>query len=135
MRDLRNTVRGLHHDDRVNALNLSKYLNIENNFVLRFGRSASLYVFRDDPPAVTEDNSLDVFPFVNVHMVVNKALALKNEKTYDNKYLVRIWYDRKDRREILIKLLSFGPVIKVLGPDSFVDEIKERLIRQKKCEL
>ena len=57
------------------------------------------------------------------------------EKTDDNRYLVRIWYDRKDRREILIKLLSFGPVIKVLGPDSFVDEIKERLIRQKKCEL
>ena len=57
------------------------------------------------------------------------------ERIGDSSYMVRIWYDRDDRTEILIRLLSFGPVIKVTGPDDFRNEIKERLLRQKNCGL
>ena len=43
--------------------------------------------------------------------------------------------DRFDETEIVIRVLSFGPYIKVLEPECFVNLIKERLISQKSCEL
>jgi len=57
------------------------------------------------------------------------------ERTDDGKYRVRLWYDRSDGTEILIRILSFGPVVKVISPESFINEIRERLSRQKSCGL
>ena len=37
-----------------------------------------------------------------------------------------------DETEILIRILAFGPLIEVMGPDDFRDKIKERLLRQRK---
>ena len=36
---------------------------------------------------------------------------------------------------MVIRVLSFGPYIKVLQPQCFVDLIKARLVSQKSCEL
>lgn len=44
-------------------------------------------------------------------------------------------YDGEDETEIVIRVLSFGPYVKVLEPSSFVNLIKERLISQKSCDL
>lgn len=43
-----------------------------------------------------------------------------------------IYYDSSMETELLIEILSFGPVIKVVGPDSFVELIRERLRKQLK---
>lgn len=45
-------------------------------------------------------------------------------------YTCSIYYDIQDETELLIDLLSFGPVIRVLGPDRLVQEIRERVNRQ-----
>jgi len=45
-------------------------------------------------------------------------------------YRITLWYKRDDETEILIRILSFGPVLKVLSPDSMVRQISERLERQ-----
>lgn len=50
----------------------------------------------------------------------------------DNNYTIMIKYDKDDEMELLIRILSFGPMIKVVSPDRFVELIKERLINQKK---
>lgn len=58
----------------------------------------------------------------------------KKEAAYDKErdvLKVKLYYDPLDATEILVKILGFGPVLKVLGPDSFVDMIKERLLKQK----
>ena len=57
------------------------------------------------------------------------------ERTGDDKYILRLKYYENDETEIVIRVLSFGPYIKVLEPQSFVNLIKERLISQKSCEL
>lgn len=57
------------------------------------------------------------------------------EKTGENKYLLKLWYYENDETEIVIRVLSFGPYVKVIEPESFVNLIKERLISQKSCEL
>ncbi len=47
-----------------------------------------------------------------------------------DKYICYIYYNKKDETELLIRILSFGPVIRVLGSASFLDLVKERVKRQ-----
>ncbi len=45
-------------------------------------------------------------------------------------YRCTIYYDVRWETELLIQVLSFGPVVKVLGPESFVRQVRERVKRQ-----
>ena len=57
----------------------------------------------------------------------------RTEKLGDSgKYLCRIYYSRDVETELLIQILSFGPVVKVLGPESFLKQVKERVERQQR---
>lgn len=53
-------------------------------------------------------------------------------KLDEEHYECLIYYNRNDETELLIEILSFGPMVKVLGPESFVAQIKERLKRQER---
>lgn len=53
-------------------------------------------------------------------------------KTASRRYHVILRYDRNDETELLIRILSFGPLVKVTAPKSFILLIKMRLERQKK---
>ena len=59
----------------------------------------------------------------------------QTERIGDALYRVTLLYDRDDETELVIRILSFGPKIRVTAPDAFIDLIKNRLIRQKSCEL
>ena len=45
-------------------------------------------------------------------------------------YRITLHYKRDDETEILIRILSFGPILKVLSPAYMVDQIRQRLDRQ-----
>ena len=47
-----------------------------------------------------------------------------------NTWLCSIYYDMADETELLITILSFGPVVRVLGPEPFLKQIKHRVRRQ-----
>lgn len=47
-----------------------------------------------------------------------------------NTWLCSIYYDPADETELLIELLSFGPVIRILGPETFLAEVRGRVRRQ-----
>lgn len=51
-------------------------------------------------------------------------------KIDDNTYECLIYYNKKVETELLIEILSFGPMMKVVGNDSFLKLVKERL----KCQ-
>lgn len=57
-------------------------------------------------------------------------LEKETEKLDERHYRVTLRYDIEDETEILIRILSFGPVLKVIEPESFVALIRERLGRQ-----
>ena len=57
------------------------------------------------------------------------------EKVEEEKYRVTINYDKDDETEIVIRILSFGQMVKVVEPNSFIDLIKDRLLKQKSCGL
>lgn len=46
-------------------------------------------------------------------------------------YRVTLQYDRADETEMVIRILSFGPMIRVLEPQRFVDQLRQRIERQK----
>ncbi len=61
---------------------------------------------------------------------------LKKEtvKLDEKHYRIRIEYQQEDETEMLIRILSFGPMIRVISPQSFIEQIKERLAKQQNCE-
>lgn len=44
---------------------------------------------------------------------------------------LKLYYDKDDETELLIRILSFGPFVMVTQPPSLVKQIKKRLARQK----
>lgn len=60
----------------------------------------------------------------------------KQAERLDNKhYKITVNYNKDDETEIVIRILSFGPMIKVVAPEHFENLIKERLMKQKSCGL
>ena len=57
-------------------------------------------------------------------------LEKETKRLDDTHYRVTLRYDRSDRTEMVIRILSFGPMLKVVEPESFVRQIRERLNRQ-----
>ena len=57
------------------------------------------------------------------------------EKIDERKYQVTLYYDKEDETEILIRVLSFGPMLRVVKPVAFINLIKGRLSNQKSCGL
>ncbi len=46
------------------------------------------------------------------------------------KYRLQVHYNIDDETEIVIRILSFGPMVKVIAPDSFAELIKAKLLKQ-----
>lgn len=49
------------------------------------------------------------------------------EKQSDKLYRVTVKYQNEDEKELVIRILSFGPVIKVISPSQIVDRVKKKL--------
>ena len=61
-------------------------------------------------------------------------LEKETVKLDENKYRITLVYNQDDETEILIRVLSFGPVLKVLEPEYFIRQIRKRLEMQKRFE-
>jgi len=47
-----------------------------------------------------------------------------------DRYRLTLRYDSEDETELLIRVLSFGPMLKVVSPDSFIERVRARLNMQ-----
>ena len=52
------------------------------------------------------------------------------ERADPDRYRVAVTYDAEDETEMVIRVLSFGPMVKAVSPESFVSLIRDRLIQQ-----
>lgn len=59
----------------------------------------------------------------------------KRAEKVDDHYLLHIKFNRDDEPEIVIRVLSFGPTVEVLGSENFKQLIINKLKSQKSCEL
>ncbi len=76
----------------------------------------------------TERNTLErtMLQFANYEKNTRKI----DEHTYE----CLIYYNKKAETELLIEVLSFGPMIEVLGNEPFLQQIKQRLQKQKQLQ-
>ena len=95
----------------------------------------------DDYPApelTNESVTLEIYDQRNAlerAMFQFSYLAKRTEKIGDNIYRMTLHYRKEDETELLIKIISFGPLMKVVEPDSFAALIKERIERQFQLEI
>lgn len=59
----------------------------------------------------------------------------KRAEKVDDHYLLHIKFNRDDEPEMVIRVLSFGPTVEVLGSENFKQLIINKLKSQKSCEL
>ena len=57
-------------------------------------------------------------------------LEKETERLADGRYRVTLRYDPQDETEMVIRILSFGPAIRVLAPARFAEMVKRRIDRQ-----
>lgn len=57
------------------------------------------------------------------------------ERISEDRYSVTVCYDKEDETEMVIRILSFGPMIRITSPQHFINQIKERLTEQKSCGM
>ncbi len=78
---------------------------------------------------VDERNALERFMLHFAHF------EKQAEKTGKNTYLVKIKYVHDDEPEMVIRILSFGPLVEVVETEAFKNLIIEKLKKQKSCGL
>lgn len=59
----------------------------------------------------------------------------KRAERHDGYYLLHIRFQKDDEPEMVIRVLSFGPTVEVLGSENFRQLIINKLKSQKSCEL
>lgn len=57
-------------------------------------------------------------------------LEKETRKVGDKQYQVTLRYDRGDETELIIRVLSFGPMVQVLSPEDFKEKLKQRIEKQ-----
>ena len=73
---------------------------------------------------------LDIRNALERTMLHFSDLEKETERIADRRYRITLRYRQGDETEILIRILSFGPVLKVIEPASMVSQIRERLTKQ-----
>jgi len=62
-------------------------------------------------------------------------LNKETERIGEDLYKITLFYEREDETELLIRVLSFGPVLKVIFPDDFTEKLVQRLKKQKEMRI
>lgn len=90
----------------------------------------------DDYPVPELTNESVTLEITNERNALERAmlqfsyLAKRTERISDKVFRMTLNYRQEDETELLIKIISFGPLVKVVDPDRFASLIKERIERQ-----
>ena len=107
------------------TLNLGKVITVE------LGEAVG-----KEPPQIAAPQEKLVLELVDERHTMMRALmhfsdlAKETEKLDDTHYLLTVFYDKNDETEMVYRVLSFGPTMKVREPECFVELLKERLQEQ-----
>lgn len=115
------------------------------SFLINLGRiveceKAPDYCVYCTSPIVEQTKEFVIFELFDTRKALERAMLhfahfeKQAESIGDNKYKIKLFYDKNDETELLIRVLSFGPMVKVCEPESFVAQVKERLHLQKELQ-
>ncbi len=125
-------------DDKFRVIAAGKRFNSAINLgrIRSCERATEEYEKPDMPEPVKKQVVLELYDRRNAleRVLLHFAHFEKEaEKIGEDRYKVSITYDSDDEIEMVIRILSFGPMVKVLEPESFVNLIRARLREQKSC--
>ena len=90
----------------------------------------------DDHPVPELTNESVTLEITNERNALERAmlqfsyLAKRTERIGEKTFRMTLNYRQEDETELLIKIISFGPLVKVVEPDGFAMLIRERIERQ-----
>lgn len=90
----------------------------------------------DDYPVPELTNESVTLEITNERNALERAmlqfsyLAKRTERIDEKTFRMTLRYRQEDETELLIKIISFGPLVKVVEPDSLAALIRERIERQ-----
>lgn len=90
----------------------------------------------DDYPVPELTNESVTLEITNERNALERAmlqfsyLAKRTERIGEKAFRMTLNYRQEDETELLIKIISFGPLVKVVEPDSFSSLIRERIEKQ-----
>lgn len=114
---------------RVNTINLSKIIQCEIGETFDNGEVSELLHEKRTVELLLKDERQALERVMMQFSVYEKV----TEKIEDNTYRVALTYEVEDEIDIIIRVLSFGPNLKVVGPESFIKQIRNRLEIQRGC--
>lgn len=114
---------------RVNTINISKIIECETNGSFKNEDVRDLLHDKRTVELLLKDERQALERVMMQFSVYEKI----TEKMDDNTYKIALTYETEDEIDIIIRVLSFGPNLKVIGPENFVKQIKNRLEMQRSC--
>ncbi len=120
-------------EDRRYTINLGRIISCE--------RCEDINKVESEAKEGSVGESYVTIELTNVRNTLNRAMLhfahfKKEAKQLDEmRYRIKVYYDKGDESEILIRILSFGPTIRVVEPVEVIDLIKKKLSEQKGCGL
>ena len=97
--------------------------------------------FREDSEPAPPEQVTVVMELTNRRNALERVLLhfanyqKEAERLDGDRYRVSVTFDRDEEADILIRVLSFGPMVRVTAPESFIAQIRQKLNRQKSCGL
>ena len=108
------------------ALNLSRIVDVKLLEQYSAGEDVP-FVLKKEKLVLEVKDERNALERVMLHFSHFEKETIKlEEKTYQ----LTLWYEKEDKAELLIRVLSFGPMVRVMEPDSFIELVKERLQKQ-----
>ena len=125
-------------DDKFRLITMNRNTGLKNTFNLNRIVSCKAIKNLDNEIAVpTEFSQSAVMIITDERNTLERAMMSfshfkkESEKLDDTHYKLTIHYDKDDETEILIRILSFGPTIRLLSPDCLLEQLKNRILKQK----
>jgi len=112
-------------------VNLAKVLSVE----IVFDEAGARYTYSPPETKTVTIKVKDERNALERAMLHFAHFEKRAEKISDCRYFLHITYNKADETELIIRVLSFGPLVEVVEPQDFRNLIIERLKSQKSCEL
>jgi len=128
-------------DDKFRLISIgNRYSGIINLARIISCRKCSVSGFTPRLPSMVSKESLTLRIFDERNALERALLHFAHfEKQVEridlNRYIVHLKYNKTDETEMVIRILSFGPMVEVVEPDDFKRLIIDRLKKQKSCDL
>ena len=114
------------------TLNVSRIIAVEKGDTCEKQATVADYAFNQQKLVMEIEDIRSTMVRALLHF---SDLAKETEKLDATHYRLTVFYDKGDETELVFRVLSFGPMLKVIEHQSFIELIREKLQKQLSAQL